>query len=226
MGAEQLVELPTFSTGRGAAWRAQLRASPMTLAMLLVTLVVTLLTRFGNNIELDRWLAFVDFRVVGDQLYFLPPGHNLTQAWRLFSPMLLHFGVLHLAMNGLWYWELGRRIEYRHNGWVLLGLTLVFSLASNIVQYRYFGPALFGGLSGVLYGLLGYCWILQKFAPHPAVALPTAVVAMMLVWLLICLTGAMGTLGLGQIANGAHVGGLVAGCLAGALVGLFARARR
>jgi GlpG protein len=100
--------------------------------------------------------------------------------------MLLHFGILHLAMNGMWYWELGRRIELRQ-GINLLGLTLLFSLVSNYAQFTS-GPSLFGGLSGVLYGLLGHCWIFQKLAPNPAYR-PRGVLAMMLVWLVLCLSG-------------------------------------
>ncbi|MOA57926.1 hypothetical protein D3C78_1822070 [compost metagenome] len=49
---------------------------------------------------------------------------------------------------------------------------------------------------------------------------------MMLIWLLVCLSGLIGALGLGQIANGAHVGGLLIGCATGVLGGLLARTRR
>ena len=49
---------------------------------------------------------------------------------------------------------------------------------------------------------------------------------MMLIWLLVCLSGVIDTLGLGAIANAAHVGGLVAGCAAGLIGGALARLRR
>jgi len=147
------------------------------------------------------------------------------QWWRLLTPMLIHFGPLHLAMNGLWYWELGRRIEARQGGVMLLALTLLFGLVSNVAQFIFGGPSLFGGLSGVLYGLLGHCWIFQMLAPNAAYRLPRGVVAMMLVWLLICLSGVIGALGFGSIANAAHIGGLFAGCVTGLLGGVLARIR-
>jgi len=137
--------------------------------------------------------------------------------------MLLHFGVLHLAMNGLWYWELGKRIELRQGPWVLLSLTLLFSLVSNLAQHYVGGPSLFGGLSGVLYGLLGYVWLYQWLAPNPHYSLPKGVLVMMLIWLVVCLSGVISQLGFGQIANAAHVGGLLIGCLAGLLGGGLAR---
>ena len=48
---------------------------------------------------------------------------------------------------------------------MLLALTLLFGLISNFAQYLFGGPGIFGGLSGVLYGLLGHCWLYQKLAP-------------------------------------------------------------
>jgi GlpG protein len=137
--------------------------------------------------------------------------------------MLLHFGFLHLAMNGMWYWELGKRIELRQGPWLLLLLTLLFSLISNLAQHLVGGPSLFGGLSGVLYGLLGYVWLYQWLAPNPHYRLPKGVLVMMLIWLVVCLTGVVGQLGFGQIANAAHVGGLLIGCLTGLLGGALAR---
>ena len=221
-------ELPTPAQPSRPSFIAQLRASPLTAAMLLLTLLVALVTFGGSNYEAVRWLSFQDFRIQGQYIYFQPWLEVLHggQWWRLFSPMLIHFGVLHLAMNSLWYWELGRRIEARQGGLVLIGLTLTFALLSNFAQYAYGGPSLFGGLSGVLYGLLGYCWIFQLLAPTPAYQLPRGVLAMMLIWLLVCLSGVIDTLGFGSIANAAHVGGLAAGCAAGLVGGALARLRR
>ncbi len=163
----------------------------------------------------------------GDYIYFSYLNDTLAngQWWRLLTPMLIHFGILHLAMNSLWYWELGRRIEARQGAVMLLGLSLLFSLAANFAQYLHAGPSLFGGLSGVLYGLLGHCWIFQRLAPTPAYRLPPGVLVMMLAWLLICMTGIFELLQFGAIANAAHVGGLLAGCLTGLVGGALARRR-
>ena len=224
--AEEEVPTPAQPSRPGLA--AQLRTSWMTALILLLTLVVAGVTLLGDNFTTLRWLTFQDFRIEGQYLYFQPWLASLEagQWWRLVSPMLFHFGILHLAMNALWYWELGRRIEFRQGGFALLGLTLLFGLLSNFAQFWFGGPSLFGGLSGVLYGLLGYCWIFQLLAPTPAYQLPRGVLAMMLIWLLVCLSGVIDTLGLGAIANAAHVGGLVAGCAAGLIGGALARLRR
>jgi GlpG protein len=45
----------------------------------------------------------------------------------------------------------------------------------------------------------------------------------MLVWLLLCISGLISLLGFGEIANGAHVGGLIIGCATGLLGGALAR---
>ncbi|MGB5957292.1 rhomboid family intramembrane serine protease [Pseudomonas sp.] len=203
----------------------QARACKVTTLTLLLCFIVAGLTGLGDNFTTISWFTFLDFRVQGDYLYFTPLAQSLDQGqwWRLVSPMLLHFGVLHLAMNSLWYWELGKRIELRQGPWRLLGLTLLFSLVSNLAQHYSSGPSLFGGLSGVLYGLLGHIWLYQWLAPNPYFNLPKGVLVMMLIWLVVCLTGVVGTLGLGQIANAAHVGGLLIGCLTGLLGGALAR---
>lgn len=211
---------------KGGFLRA-LRASPLTAAVLVLTLMAAALTQLGESFAVIRWLNFVDFRIDGDYIYFatLPQMIDAGQWWRLLTPMLVHFGILHLAMNGMWYWELGRRIESRQGGLMLLGLTLLFALVSNLAQYLFGGPGIFGGLSGVLYGLLGHCWLFQKLAPNAAYRLPPGVVVLMLVWLVICLTGVVEVLSFGAlaIANAAHVGGLVSGCLTGVLGGWLAR---
>lgn len=225
----QGAELPAVPVvaGRPGFWRT-LRAAPLTLVLLAATLLVALLSWGGENLAVVHWLSFMDFRVQGQYLLFVPLSDSLAagQWWRLWSPALLHFGVLHLAMNSLWIWELGRRVEWRQGGLVLLMLVLSYSLVSNIGQYAWSGPSLFGGLSGVLYGLLGHCWIYQKLAPNPFYRLPPGVVGMMLIWLLVCMTGIFELVQLAAIANAAHVAGLLAGCGTGLLGGALARSRQ
>ncbi|HEX5841235.1 MAG TPA: rhomboid family intramembrane serine protease [Pseudomonas sp.] len=221
---EQPLGLPKES---GPGLVQQLKNSPLTAALLALTLVVFAITGAGENFTTIHWLSFVDFRIQGDYIYFgyLSETLDSGQWWRVLTPMLLHFGWLHLAMNSLWYWELGRRIEARQGALMLLGLTLLFSLAANFAQYLWGGPSLFGGLSGVLYGLLGHCWLYQRLAPNAAYRLPPGVLVMMLAWLLICMTGIFELLQFGAIANAAHVGGLLAGCLSGLVGGALARQR-
>jgi len=206
----------------------QLRHSPLTALVLLASIIVGAVTLLGENLQAMSWLTFLPFRIVGEYIQFTPLADSLAagQWWRLFTPMLIHFGFLHIAMNGLWYWELGRRIEMRQGSINLIGLSLLFSLVSNFAQYLFGGPSLFGGLSGVLYGLLGHVWIYQLMAPNPLYRLPRGVLVMMLVWLAVCLSGLVSLIGFGQIANAAHVGGLLIGCLTGLLGGLWARRKQ
>jgi GlpG protein len=218
---------PANSRYQPAGFLRQLRNSPITAAVLLACLIVAVITQLGDSLDTVRWFTFSDFRIQGDYIYFSSLEQSLEQGqwWRLWSPMLLHFGFLHLAMNMMWYWELGRRIEYQQGGLFLLLLTLVSALVSNVSQFAFSDAALFGGLSGVLYAVLGHCWIYQRIYPRASYALPSGVVAMMLIWLLLCLFGVVTALGFGQIANAAHVSGLILGCLSGGLFAILARQR-
>ncbi|MGF6330323.1 GlpG protein [Pseudomonas sp. BS3782 TE3695] len=222
---DQQLDISIAQTPQRPGFVEQLRHSKATALVLLLTLIVAMVTLLGDNLETIRWLTFLDFRVVGEYIHFTPLADSLAagQWWRLITPMLIHFGILHLAMNAMWYWELGRRIESRQGSINLIGLTLLFSLVSNYVQFLFSGPSLFGGLSGVLYGLLGHCWIFQLLSPNPAYRLPRGVLVMMLVWLLVCLSGLISMIGFGQIANAAHVSGLLIGCFTGLLGGLYNR---
>ncbi|WP_046383154.1 rhomboid family intramembrane serine protease [Pseudomonas veronii] len=222
---DQQLDIPEQAPVTRPGFVQQVRHSPVTALVLLASLIVGAVTLLGENLQAMSWLTFLPFRVMGEYIQFTPLADTLAsgQWWRLVTPMLIHFGILHLAMNGMWYWELGRRIEARQGSINLLGLTLLFSLASNFAQYLYGGAGLFGGLSGVLYGLLGHCWIYQLISPNPAYRLPRGVLVMMLVWLVLCLSGLVSMIGFGEIANAAHVGGLAIGCLTGLLGGLYSR---
>ncbi len=142
------------------------------------------------------------------------------QVWRLITPIFLHFGPFHLLFNLFWLRDLGSAIE-RRKGWpMLLGLALASAIVGNIAQAIASGPA-FGGMSGVVYALFGYVWMKGKFEPWDGLGLLPGTVAAMLFWLVICYSGFVG-----DIANSAHVAGLIVGALTGGAKGWISRTRR
>ncbi len=141
--------------------------------------------------------------------------------WRLITPIFLHFGLVHLIFNCLWLSMLGSRIEQLTSSIHLILLVLLSGIISNMAQFVWSGTVYFGGMSGVVYALLGYIWIKQKIAPHPLLQLPAGIVGFMIGWLLVCMTGILDLLlGVG-VANAAHLGGLVIGMLLGCIFGLI-----
>jgi GlpG protein len=123
--------------------------------------------------------------------------------------------VIHIFFNMWWLRELGSMIEARQSTLLLGLLVLVIAAGSNLGEYWLGRTVTFGGMSGVLYGLLGYIWFRGKFDPGSGLFLHPTTVTMMLVWLVVCYTGYVGA-----IANAAHVVGLVIGMAWGYLSSL------
>ena len=124
------------------------------------------------------------------------------EIWRLFTPMFIHFGLIHLLFNMFWLRDLGSMIERRQGVWLLAAQVLVISACSNLAQYVASGPT-FGGMSGVVYGLLGYIWVRGKLDPASSVFLNKTTVVWMMVWFFVCLFGIVP-----HVANAAHAAGL------------------
>jgi GlpG protein len=202
------------------SFQQALRAAPVTLALILMSFIGFLLIYFSAPLGWISQLTFVDFRIVAGALVFQPFN---DQYWRLLSPIFLHFGWLHIIFNSLWLWELGALIEQRLGSLFLLLLVLGSGVGSNVAQYLYTGPSLFGGMSGVVYALLGFCWVYNGLLPQRGLGVPRGIVAFMIGWLVFCMVGATEMLGFGSIANAAHLGGLLLGCLFALLAGTWQR---
>jgi GlpG protein len=169
-------------------------------------------------------LIYASPYVIGPDIYYalmFPQSLDglAAQPWRLFSPMLLHFSVLHIIFNLLWWSDLGRLIERFQSSFQLVWITLLVAAVSNLAQFMDTGPR-FGGLSGVVYGLLGYLWLYGKTNPAAGYQLRREIVILMLVWLVICYVGLADI-----VANAAHLSGLITGAALGAGIGLYRRAR-
>jgi GlpG protein len=133
------------------------------------------------------------------------------QFWRLATPILLHFSLLHILFNMLWLWQLGSMMEMLR-GWRRYALFVAtIAVLSNLGQYIVSGPA-FGGMSGVVYALLGYAWIRGRYDPASGFFVEPQIVLFMTIWFFICLFG-----WIPGVANTAHAVGFAGGILWGLL---------
>ncbi len=181
---------------------------PVTVSLIVICAVVAILSDFGKN------------EAVLQYLFLSLPEVSRGEVWRLLTPIVVHFGILHLAFNMLWLFDLGTMIERCQGTGKFVLLVVVLGVLSNVGEYLMSGP-FFGGMSGVVYGLLGYIWMKGKFDPLSGLILHPQTVAMMLVWFFLCLSGLMG-----HIANTAHAVGLVLGIVWGYLSSQLASHRR
>ena len=174
------------------------QAGPLTLVVIIACLAIYALDAIGLPIF--------------DELAFYPTLAQFTdwQAWRYVTPAFIHFSVLHLVFNLLWWWYLGGQIEQRLGSGKLFILLLVGAALPNIAEFFVSGPR-FGGLSGVVYALLGYSWMRARLQPACGLTMPPALMGFMLIWLVLGFFDMLGT----STANMAHLVGLLVGLLQG-----------
>jgi len=179
-----------------------------------IAVLLSFLTNFGFSSLLE---PFLFLKSDGSNLF--PSFHNTYIAsqewWRLITPTFLHFSLTHLIFNCLWIYILGSKIEVIDGRGVFLTLCIISGLSSNLGQYFITGDYLFGGLSGVVYGLLSYCFILDLDNRGQRYDLPNALYIFMFIWLLIGFTGLLKIFGFGNVANIAHLVGMIAGFILG-----------
>lgn len=206
---EQQNRSPVFVAGR---WQPSPRHAPLVLGIIVLGVLMAWLTSLGSN-QFTVNLLIVDPRAydlgnMAERLDALSATLASGQVWRLFTPDFLHFSWTHIIFNSVMLWFLGSQIEWFDGRGRLVLLFIITSLFSNGLQYIVSGP-FFGGLSGVVYGILGYCWLSQRKAPR--FQFPPALVTFAVVWMVIGFTPLPEMLGLGRMANEAHLGGFVAG---------------
>tara|TARA_R110000824_G_scaffold80513_4_gene202487 strand:+ start:5962 stop:6825 length:864 start_codon:yes stop_codon:yes gene_type:complete len=207
---------PVFVQGR---WQPSPRHAPLVLGIIVLAVLMAWFTSLGSN-QFTANLLIIDPRAYGwgsmaERLDALSATLASGQVWRLFTPDFLHFSWTHIIFNSVMLWFLGSQIEWFDGRTRLVVLFIVTSLVSNGLQYMVSGP-FFGGLSGVVYGILGYCWLSQRTLPR--FQFPPALVTFAVVWMVIGFTPVPEMLGLGRMANEAHLGGFVAGLALAAIL--------
>jgi GlpG protein len=151
------------------------------------------------------------------------------QVWRLITPIFIHFGPLHLVFNMIWLFQLGRLIENRYGSFYLGMLVLFTAAVSNFAQcavpesFDGSTPSILsgnlvmplGGMSGVVFGLLGFVWVKSSMDPKSRMFISQTTVLIMLGYLFFCMMPIAEQTVFNNVANWAHGVGLLVGMVVG-----------
>jgi GlpG protein len=180
----------------------------ISLALIAISVIVTLLIQFGKNESLVQKLGIAETLTVPDRgtVYYVHLSEvRAGQVWRLVTPIFMHFSILHIIFNMMWLRDLGGMMERISGPRKFALFILAVSILPNIGQFYVSGPG-FGGMSGVVYGLLGFVWMQSRYHPSSGYVLHPVTVQMMLIWFVVCLFGLVG-----NVANTVHGLGLAIG---------------
>lgn len=185
--------------------------APFTSVVFALCVAVYLLSIFGLFAPIAQHLLMQPFSV-------LLQNHEW---WRLLGPAFIHFSALHIVFNLLWWGMLGAKIERTLGVSMLLIVFVISATVSNAAQALFSDPVqgnllLFGGLSGVVYAVMGFVWWLGWLRPSWGLSLPNSIVGFMLIWLVLGYADILWV----NMANAAHTAGLISGCLLAATLSL------
>lgn len=130
----------------------------------------------------------------------------LLEPYRFITPAVFHFSVIHIVFNTLWWWQFGGAIEQRMGTVSLFNVFWISAVISNTGQYLATSSN-FGGLSGVVYALVGYVWYLGYVKHKSGLVLSHSIMLLLLCWLIL---GFFDWLPI-DMANIAHLLGLITG---------------
>ena len=176
---------------------------PLTFVLIAISVAVAIFSKLGEE---ERPIMSLFISNFTDTWNPTMPEIRHGELWRLITPIFIHFGFPHILFNMWALRDFGSMIEARQSSLHLAILVAVFAVCSNFGQVYFSHAPNFGGMSGVIYGLLGYVWIRGKFDPGSGLFLHPTNVTMMIVWFFACLFRFIP-----NVANWAHGVGLVMG---------------
>jgi GlpG protein len=142
------------------------------------------------------------------------------EVWRLITPIFIHYDWMHIIFNIMMLYSFGSVIEDRRGTAFMIVLVLTLAAFSNTgqaIEATIRGEvSKFGGLSGVVYGLFGYLFIKSKYDSRERYFLHPVTTFIAMLWLVLCILADVPPFSgflraLQNVANSAHVVGLVAG---------------
>lgn len=130
--------------------------------------------------------------------------------YKLLTPAFVHFSIMHIAFNLVMWEALARPIETVLKKKKLFTLFIALALISNVCQYSLLdGMGYFGGLSGVVYGVIGYSALVSRRDDMAGrLIMPSGLLTVSVIFILIGFF-------LSGIANFCHLSGLILGVALG-----------
>jgi membrane associated rhomboid family serine protease len=199
-----------FRVGPGRRARTLTRASPTRLLLGAIFVMFLLELAVGGGA----------FQLTGRSLLDLgamqPALVAQGQYWRLITATFLHAGLLHLAFNAYALWMFGQFVEGTLSRAWFLSIYLVSGFLASVASYAFSPLSAVGtvgvGASGAISGLLGAFIVYNFRRRHLTLAAGNLRWALMI----IAINVVFGFTFPG-VDNRAHLGGLIAGLLTGAL---------
>jgi GlpG protein len=210
--------------------RPQPRRQPLTMVILGLMIVVALLTSMGENRDgvAMKALLFKDpsaasgARTPGTPIDTDAVSYRMSdilrgEVWRLITPIFVHYGPLHLIFNAIMMYQFGAILEPKLGTPKFALLVLITGIASigsqSLAPAAWEGSTGVGGISGVVFGLVGYMWMKTAFDPAMGIYLPMSTVFILGIWMFLGFFGILKNHFGIPVANWAHGVGLVSGMI-------------
>ncbi len=179
----------------------------------IIYLVMAIVSKSINGFSLD---TLVQFGAQNTQLI-----QETGQYWRIFTAMFIHFNLIHIGLNMLSLFLIGRVVELFYGKWRYLVIYLGAGVLGGIVTFFLQPGALAAGASGAIFGVFGALGVFYIANRRALGAYGPGAIGQWIFWLGLNLIWGFSTPGIGILD---HIGGLVAGMLLAVI--LMPRLRR
>ncbi len=170
----------------------------------IVYLLISIIGVNGNIIDNSNNSLLQAWGQVGQQVL-------AGEYWRIFTAMFLHFSILHIGLNMLSLFLVGRTVEILYGKWRYLTIYLLSGILGGIITL-FFTPlnVLSVGASGAIFGVFGALGVFFIVNRRALGAYGNGAIGQWIFWLGLNLIWGFTTPGIGILD---HIGGLVAGML-------------
>ena len=193
-------------TARGAMHQTAFQAAPVTVTLIAINALVFVaemltggLSGFGGRIN----------GAVMENGVFWGPGVAMGEYWRIITAGFLHLGLFHIAMNMLLLWFLGNLLEPAIGAVRFLAIYFTSLIAGSLGAMILEPGVAAAGASGAVFGLMGAALI--AFYSRGLNPFESGIGGLLVLNLVI-------TFAVPGISKGGHLGGVVGGLLAGAII--------
>ncbi|GAB3312651.1 rhomboid family intramembrane serine protease [Epidermidibacterium keratini] len=188
------VRQPSRAKSMAARYRS---VGPITAGLIAINVLMYVVTAVDA-----RSISNNQFSEIFFQLAMWPPAVEAGQWWRLVTAGFLHFGLIHLGVNMLSLWIIGRDLEVALGRVRYLAVYLLAGIGGSLAVLWFGGAnSLLAGASGSVFGLLGALGVVLVITRQPL----NGLIAVLALNAIISLTPGISLL--------AHLGGLITGVL-------------